>query len=104
MIIMTSTPRFAANLSAASVVSSRIRYGVVMCIIKEKGHNLSKQMFYANNRLVKAVRPFKFYLTWVQAFVLKHFVRVKITKNNRLLVRVCAIPVCNFKLGKSFDD
>lgn len=71
---------------------------------KEKGHNLSKQMFYANNRLVKAVRPFKFYLTWVQAFVLKHFVRVKITKNNRLLVRVCAIPVCNFKLGKSFDD
>ena len=40
----------------------------------------------------------------MKAFVLKHFVRVKVTKNNRLLIRVCALPICNIKLKNQEKD
>ena len=71
---------------------------------QEKGKELSRQMFYANNRLIAGKGRLKFYLTWMKAFVLKHFVRVKVTKNNRLLIRVCALPICNIKLKNQEKD
>ena len=56
------------------------------------------------NRLIAGKGRLKFYLTWMKAFVLKHFVRVKVTKNNRLLIRVCALPICNIKLKNQEKD